>query len=336
MLVAVKYKLGILVVIWISVTTILGACYPEGAISTPTSTHIAQITPYWSPSPSQTVTPKISLIKTSTPRPPPTSTPVTYRVIKGDTMLGIALRYGIRLEYLLSANPEVDPRFLSVDTVLVIPQREESSQSLVTPTPPTVDRDDPICYSTADQGLWCFLLIVNSQEVSLENPSTWIGLYNEDGAEQTRALATAPLNILLPGEATPLMVYFPSPVAENFTVGSDQFNAFVVPEGTDRYLTAKKSIHQVEISPEGLSAVVKGEVGLPKKSKPAQLIWLLAVAYGPNGEVVGTRRYDLPGLETQTEASARLGGGESLPFTVEIFSLGPPIDHVDVLVEMRP
>lgn len=315
---------------------ILGACNSEGVILTPTSTRLAPITPYWSPTPSQRMTQKVRIVKTSTPSPPPTPTPVTYRVVKGDTMLGIALRYGIGLEDLLNANPEVDPRFLSVDMVLVIPQEEESSQPLVTSTPPVVDRNDPVCYSTADQGLWCFLLIFNNQDNSLENPSMWIGLYDENGEEQARALAEAPLNILLPGEAVPLVVYFPSPIPENYTVGTDQFNTFVVPEGTDRYLTTKKSIDQVEIKPDGLSAVVGGEVGLPKKSKPAQLIWLLAVAYDANGNVVGARRFDLRDLENQGEEPVRLQGGESLPFKVEIFSLGPPIAHVGLLVEMHP
>jgi LysM repeat protein len=42
-------------------------------------------------------------------------------VKQGDTMLGIAFRFGISLDELQAANPKVNPRILSVGAVLVIP-----------------------------------------------------------------------------------------------------------------------------------------------------------------------------------------------------------------------
>src|SRR4051794_10496435 len=53
--------------------------------------------------------------------PTATATPVTRVVTAGETMLGIALDFGVSLEALQAANPTVEARFLSIGTVLIIP-----------------------------------------------------------------------------------------------------------------------------------------------------------------------------------------------------------------------
>src|SRR5512141_2101170 len=79
-----------------------------------------QLTPYRSPT--GTVTPTPTDPATPTPLPSPTPTPRSHTVVKGEDMFGIALRYGVTLEELKAANPDVNPNFLSVGAVLVIPQ----------------------------------------------------------------------------------------------------------------------------------------------------------------------------------------------------------------------
>jgi hypothetical protein len=109
-----------------------------------------------------------------------------------------------------------------------------------------------------------------------------------------------------------------------------------------------------EIADSGLEAKVRGTVELvPQTRKPtatgtplpsasseqstptpeqnplpdrADVIWLAAVAYAADGRVVGVRKW---------EADQGLAAGEKLPFEMSIFSMGPPIDHVDTLVEAR-
>src|SRR6266536_4873306 len=46
--------------------------------------------------------------------PTPTATPVTYAVQAGETLLGIAIRFGVSLEALQAANPTVEARFLTI------------------------------------------------------------------------------------------------------------------------------------------------------------------------------------------------------------------------------
>ena len=42
------------------------------------------------------------------------SVPATYRVRKGDTLSGIAERYGVSTDWILSLNPQLDPMALAI------------------------------------------------------------------------------------------------------------------------------------------------------------------------------------------------------------------------------
>ena len=68
-----------------------------------------------------TPTPKATPTTTPVPRPTPTPTPVVYSVQAGDTLSGIAGRFGLTLEQLVEANRVVDPDSLQVGQQLTIP-----------------------------------------------------------------------------------------------------------------------------------------------------------------------------------------------------------------------
>ncbi len=329
-----RFGITMLVIIVIGLSS--AGCGESTSTSLPTPTRFSPLTPYFSPTPSKNVISQTRTRHTSTPPPPPTPTPVTYQVVKGDTMLGIALRYGIPLVDLLAANPEVNPRFLSIDTVLIIPQGEETTEVPTTPTPPPVELDDPVCYATYDGGAWCFLLVQNEGPYGLENISSWIGLYTQDGKNVAGELGITPLNLLPAGGDMPVVVRFSPRLPEDFTAISDRFNAFAVPEDTDRYLGTELAVEEMEISENGLQASLRGMVSLPKESPAAKLVWVLAVAHDREGNVVGVRRWERVGTSSEEELSDVLIGGKSLPFSLEVYSLGPAIERVNVLVEARP
>jgi len=338
------------------------------------------VTPGFDLTPYQTATPSLTLLPptpagTDTPTPPPptvppppTPTPFLHTIAEGDTLLAIALRYGVTVEDIQAANPEVNPNLLVVGTQVMIPIPLDGSsgdvvggtpQAIATPTPVAVELAEPVCYPQADGGLWCLALVGNESGRTLENVSGWISLQPVQG-EASGSPAVTPLNILSPGAVLPLAVYFPPPAPQDARVAFELLAALPVAEGDRRYATTEMEIESVEIMPGGLEAVTRGQVRFPlppaatatPTSDPtnptvtpsptlaitgtpiaegstlaARLVWLALVAYDDQGEVVGLRKW---------EAQVEIPFGGSLTFEVSVYSLGPPIDHVQVLVEARP
>lgn len=52
-----------------------------------------------------------------------------YRVVAGDTLIGIARRFNLTLQEIINANPGIDPNFIQIGQVICIPR-------VTPPTPP--------------------------------------------------------------------------------------------------------------------------------------------------------------------------------------------------------
>ena len=311
---------------------ILAACVPSRARPTATSTVPGRLTPYRSPTPS--LTPRGSPLPSGPPPPLPTATstitPTSFLhvLVKDDSLFGLALKYGVSLEAIKTANPELQPNFLIIGTSVIIPiQATSAPTSVPTPTPVPARMAEPSCYPTADGGLWCFVLATNDQPFGLENLSAWIALAGSQGQILAGQEAIAPLNRLPPGAALPLMAFFPPPIAADANPNARQTNSLVIPAGDTRYLTATVQVEAVDILPGGLQATVQGSVLLPAGARPASVVWVAVVAYDAAGQVVGARKW---------EAVEILQPGGRLLFTVTVYSLGPAITRVDAVVEARP
>ncbi|MBN2148081.1 MAG: LysM peptidoglycan-binding domain-containing protein [Anaerolineales bacterium] len=295
-------------------------CQPVTLISLSSTLPPPELTPYHTRTPTHaplpsTLAPDIQL------SPVATATPFTHAVVEGETMLGIAFQYGITLEELQSANPTVDPRFLVVGTALLIPLGGEIPQSLPAPTPLPLSLQSTRCYKAADGGLWCFLLARNEQPVAMENLSAWIGLFDDAGQLLASQVAFSSVNLLKPGGAIPLVAFFPSPVEDYSSVQAEMLTALAVPDPTGRYLDAHVSVDTLQISESGLSAMVNGQIILADEISPGGSIWIVLVAYDKEDQVVGVRKWQ---------------ANDAGLFAVDVFSLGPDIQRVDVLVEARP
>jgi LysM repeat protein len=348
-------------------STGLASCQAETTPSIHTATPLITLIPFFLPTlekPSGPTAPANSaalpsLIPTAIPSPTPT--PYTYKVKKGDTLLGIALHYGLTLEALRAANPKVDPNFLSVDTLLVIPIAQARNLPGATPTPsPTslpLSISSPRCFPQGSGGVWCVAQVSNDHPYAVDNLQVWFSLVGSAGTVLTRTQVTPLLDWIPGGESLPLLAFFPGnslpPEAQGIAARVALLDANPVPAEGGRYLPLRAQVNQVQISPDGLQAVLQGQVDYPQPSTPeaangtvqpggtaspapqptlppdqlkANVIWVLAVAYDAQGQVIGARRW---------EADKGLKPTGSIAFTVTVYSLGPPIDHATVILEAR-
>lgn len=59
----------------------------------------------------------------------------------------------------------------------------------------------------------------------------------------------------------------------------------------------------------------------------ADYVWISATAFDEDGRIVAVRRW---------ENSLALVSGGQLDFSITLYSMGGPIDHVDLLTEAQP
>jgi LysM repeat protein len=244
----------------------------------------------------------------------------------GDTLGGIALKFGVNLEDLQAANPQISPNTMSVGQVLRIPSDPANPSGEPTPTPAPFDVEQVQCYQSTDQGMWCFVLAHNSTSDFYENVSAQVTLLDSDGGSIASLPALLPLNILPPDASLPLAVFFPPKVAAQATPQVQILTAIRLPPGDPRYLPASTQNALVEVTWDGRDAKVTGAVVLPAGSKAAASVWIAATAYDELGQVVGFRSWEGGALPP--------AGG--LPFSMTVSSLAGRIDRVDLAVEARP
>ena len=140
----------------------------------------------------------------------------------------------------------------------------------------------------------------------------------------------------------PVVVYFPPPLPEGLIPKADLVSVLPLPEDNNRYLKASIELVQEVISPHGLQGTLSGNFSLADGQDPATLIWLVLIAYDDEGNVVGVRKWeayylDLDNIPAQALALEKpLDVGEKLPFEITVYSLGPQIANIDILVEARP
>lgn len=303
---------------------LLTACAPQAASQTPTPP--GTLLPYFTRTPSATPgQPDGLAVEFETPLPSPT--PFVYEVQAGDTMGSIALQFRVTVDQLVAANPDVSPNSMSIGTVLRIPSDPDNPTGAPTSTPVPAPVKQIECYPTADQGMWCFVLVHNDTSNVLENLSAQVTLVDVDDKTLASALAISPLNILPVDASLPLMIYFRPVIPADARPQAQVLSGIHLEPDDERYLPATLHNTLALVDSSGRSALVSGTVRLPEDIPLAKLVWVAAVAYDDSGRVVGVRRW---------ESTAGLAPGGSLQFSFEVSSLGGEIERVEFVVEARP
>jgi LysM repeat protein len=242
-------------------------------------------------------------------------------------MSSIALKFGVSLDDLQAANPEVNPSAMSVGQVLRIPSNPDNPSGEPTPTPAPFVVQQIECYSTANKGMWCFVLAYNDSSDFIENVSAQVTLVDANNAFIASQVALLPLNILPPNTALPMAVFFPPDVPLNAKPQVQVLTAIRLLPNDQRYIPATINNTLVQVDADGHSAQVSGQVLSQSQTSVAQQVWVAGTAYDEAGRVIGVRRW---------ESSGSLSAGGNLPFEFLISSIGGKIARVEFAVEARP
>jgi len=306
--------------------SLLSACGSTTPEVSPTPS--ATLVPYHTPSttPSRTPLPKITGTE---PSLLPTATPFVHKVEKGETLLAIAIRYGLGLDQLLAANPEIDPRFLSIGQELRIPgpDGQPSDTLMPTSTPLPLPVQGVTCYPMTGGSLICLATLINDGDQPLEGLTAQISLLSPEGQVVSSQLAYAPLNLLPPGMVMPLTATFDEPAA---AIGGERMSllsAFESLHAEERYV--QTDLEQVEIVPDadGRRYQVSGDLAVPTAGDSSLELRAALLATGLDGEgnAVGFTKWE-----------SKPGMNPPWHFSLTVFSLGPTIQDIQLLAEAAP
>lgn len=314
----------------LAVVMALTACGQVVTAETPSATPLAAATPLTllstiPPRPTMTLAmPTAAPPDTATPPP----TPITHVVQPGETLIAIAIQYGVTVAALQSTNGIDDPASLQVNQELIIPTGAESQGDslellLPTPTPAPFAIEGVACYEVSVGSLWCLGEVVNSTESALENVELQVTLHNAAGEELSSGDVHAALELILPGKQAPFGILFASP-PHNF----DRFlvtpiRAEILGDPASRY--AALEVAQIEAGPVGPLFEVSGSVTNPDQFT-ATAIMVVVTTYDTQGQVTGFRQARLPD---------ELPPGANVDFAVSLMPYGDVPANYTITVQGR-
>ncbi|MBN2557047.1 MAG: LysM peptidoglycan-binding domain-containing protein [Anaerolineales bacterium] len=261
--------------------------------------------------------------------PVPTATPRLHAVQAGETMIGIAVRYGVSLDDLLIANPEIDPGFLTIGQELIIPGPDGSAVSALLPTPTPVEVETlPVrCFPAPTGATWCITQVHNPTGMPLEGVSLMLSLVSTEGEVLDQISAYAPLDII-PDEGVMPFAVLLDQTPEDFAGAYTRVLGAVPAQNLDtRYPELQVQEESLIIAPDGNYAIWSGSVQIQTNlPEGTGALRAMLIAFDNSGRVVGYRLY---------EGEIGIEAGSQADFEITVFSLSPPISSVDLMAEVE-
>ena len=259
----------------------------------------------------------------------PTATPFVHIVQQGETLLGIAIRYGVTLDELLLVNPGVDPRILSVGSNISIPGPSGEPIDLLLPTPTAMPLTlgNVFCYPMIGDLTRCLVKISNMLGSDVEGISAHISLFNPTGDLLDQSQASSMIRVLPQGKATVLDASFRLDSGQSIQPQAELVSAVQVSNLEDRSLSVDLSNLEIDrlsdkqlIYFEGLIDLVGAEV------QGAAILTVQVIGYNHEAEPNSLNA-------VQIEVADIL---DPVPFTLSLFSLGGEIADFEFLIEAQP
>ena len=258
-----------------------------------------------------------------TPTPTPEPTPIIHTLQAGDTLIGLARKYGVTVQAIQEANGITDPRGLLVGQQIIIPTDAEARLSAGKPTPsptPPPMNISPLTFWQQNGDLWALGQLISNAEQALENVVVQVQLLDDAGASVAQAQTTLPQYMLAPGETGGFRVRFSSP--GDFTSYYTQVLS-AQPAHTDFY-HRDFDIQNLLVQDDGDTYTLSGEI-VNTGSDLAHAVYISVTLYDPDGLVVGLRRV--------AADPADVPPGERAFFSASLMPVHYPVADYSLLVE---
>jgi hypothetical protein len=168
------------------------------------------------------------------------------------------------------------------------------------------------------------LTLFNDSGQPVEGLSAQLRLVDGDGDVVSRSIAYAPINLMPPDAHMPL-VHFIDPSAPLAAIPQfSLISAVGSGSASDRYAASEISeVDQEQLTHPGHWAA-RGELLVPDVEEGVEFrTAVLVMGLDADGQIVGFSKWE-----------AESGSGPPWDFEVEVFSLGPPIDHLELIAEV--
>lgn len=284
----------------------------------------------FTPAPSPTVTPTATPLPATpnpSPTPTPEPTPIIHTLQAGDTLIGLARRYGVTVQAIQEANGITDPRGLLAGQQIIIPLDPEArlgagGEPTPEPTPPPI-RIGPLAFSDQADGLWAFGQALLSEGEPLEHVVVQVDLLDADGAMVASVQAPLLQDMLLPREDAGFFVVRFTPRPPSF----DRYQSRVVnanPAHT-AFHHRELAVRHVLIQDAGESVyLLSGEVTNVGKDPTYETAVIVALL-DEQGQVTGLRKVATTPPDIQP--------GETAFFSVELIPIHLPFADYRLLAE---
>jgi LysM repeat protein len=282
------------------------------------------------PTPELNITPRATVTArpTSTPRPATpsatpsptvTPTPIIYAIQPGDTLLSIAINFGVSVEAVQTANGIIDPRSLQIDQLLVIPEPidETGGQPTPTPTPFPVTVRGVSFQPTPQGSLWAFGEGFNPSRDTLSEIVVEVSLYDAEGKLLASEAVFTQLDLLLPSQSVPFAILFNDPPTSFAQYQATAISAVPILGETRYYI----DLAPIETSATRISEStyrISGElenIG----SENVETIYLVAIAYDEANNVLAQRLATLDVVLLRSHART--------PFQIDLTLPDVTVDH---------
>ena len=288
------------------------------------------IPPTFTPTPTLSPTPT-SPKATPTPRPytpPPTPTPTAtptpliYTIQKGDTLLGIARRFGVSLQALQDLNGIVDPRRLQIGQPLIIPVGEAiPGTPTPTPTPIPLSIQGLYIYRSTLGDVWLLGEVINDSGMDVEQVVVNGVLLDDKGRVLTTTDSPSALDFVPSEERAPFALRFREAPTEFSSYQVEVARA--LPGFVGGYYLDLR-VEDVKGTEEGYHAFFLDGTIRNYGSQDAVGVNVVATLYDAKGRVVGIRK--------GTPVHNVVPAGGTTTFHLEVQLFGGPVDDWRIVV----